>query len=146
MKWNIGICLYILHMYIYSFLFSVHFSPPFGYFGELGGIFCSLPLRLAARCGENRFPVFRPFWCSRIFCPGSRTLAWPLPPLKERSGCQGGRLSPRFSAVCRPLGRGSSTLFTLSSCRGWLSEEVGVEGEGICAGSGSLASFWHTSA
>lgn len=64
MKWNIGICLYILHMYIYSFLFSVHFSPPFGYFGELGGIFCSLPLRLAARCGENRFPVFRPFWCS----------------------------------------------------------------------------------
>lgn len=153
-KWNIFICLftYIIYLHIYCFYFR--FSSCFigslflSYSGDLGGMFCSLPLRLAPRCGENCLPVFRPLWCSRIFCPAPPNLTWPLAPLKERNGWRGGRLSPDFdglSVVRLELGRGSSTLLTLSSCRGWLAEEAGGEG-GVCAGGGSFASLWHTSA
>lgn len=58
-------------------------------------------------------------------------------------------MSPDFSglSVVRfELGLGSSTLLTLSSCRGWLGDDAGGEGEVVCAGGGSLASLWHTSA
>lgn len=141
---------YILSIYIYiNFCFSSWFigSFSFSYFGDRGGMFCSLPLRLAPRCGENGLPVFRPLWCSRAFSPADRT--WPFAPLKERNGWRGGRPSLGLSAlsvVRLELGRVSSTLLTLSSCRGWLAEQAGGEGEAVCAGGGSLAILWHTSA
>lgn len=66
-----------------------------------------------------------------------------------RRGSRGDGLSPGFSGllvVCLKEERGSSTLLTLSSRRGWLSVEAGGVGEGMGAGGGSLAGRWQTSA
>lgn len=144
-----------IYKYIYIYVYTsvlVHILRvpySFSHFGDAGGMFCSLPLFLAPHCGENCLPEFRLLWCSRNFSPAPLTLAWPFAPLKGRNGWRGGRLFSAFSgfsAVCLELGRGSSTLLTLSSWRGWLAEEGRSEGDDICTGGGSLANLWHTSA
>lgn len=142
-----------LYTYIisdYALVKSFYRCSLFSYFGEVGGMFCSLPLCLAPRCEENHLPVlgpsclFRPLWRSCVFIP--EPLTWAGLSLKVRDDCRGCHLSLGFSDVCLDFSRGSSTILTSSSCSGWLAEEAGGDGEGFWAGGGSLAGLWHTSA
>lgn len=56
-----SVYLHILYIYIHIVCISVlEVLFTLSYFVDFGGMFCSLPLRLAPLCGENCLPVFRP--------------------------------------------------------------------------------------
>lgn len=131
-------------LYYWWSLSSTHFFVHGGHFGELGGMFCSLPLRLDP-CWEEYLRLC----CSWTFNPAPPNFAWALAPLKDCSGWREGRPTLSFcglSVLHLEIVRSSSTLLTLSSCRGWTGDVEGREGEGACAGGESLASLWQTSA
>lgn len=142
-KLNIFICLFTHFTYSFQLCYSSCFNCEL--FGDLGGMFCSLPLHLAPCLGVKVLPL----WCSRFVMPGPPNFPWIFVPLRECNGWRWGRLSLNLcglSVLYLDLGRGSSTLFTLTSCRGWTGDVAGGEGEDVFAGGGSLASLWHTSA
>lgn len=144
---NIFFCIFtnLIYKQIYYLKFVIYtLLCPWGHFGELGGMFCSLPLRLDP-CWEEYLRLC----CSWIFNPAPPNFAWALAPLKDCNGWRNGRLTLSFcglSVLHLEFVRSSSTLLALSSCRGWTGDVAGGEGEGVGAGGGSLASLWQTSA